>query len=137
MADGKSTEQPVCTAEIDRRRFLSRSSVAMTAGVVASYGTLTVMAGRFFYPAASTPKLWMFVAKPDAMRAGNSMEFETPAGAKVVIARRKEQGTVDDFIALSSTCPHLGCQVDWQPHQDRFFCPCHNGAFSPEYGIES
>jgi len=132
MVDEKGAEQPTSNAEIDRRQFLSRSSVAMTSGVVASYGTLTVMAGRFFYPSASTSKLWMFVAKPDTMRAGDSMEFETPTGAKVVIARRKEQGTVEDFIALSSTCPHLGCQVDWQPHQDRFFCPCHNGAFASD-----
>ena len=132
MVDDESREPQTSNAEMDRRCFLSHSSVAMTAGVVASYGTLAVMAGRFFYPAASTAKLWMFVAKPDSMRAGDSMEFETPTGAKVVIARRKEQGTADDFIALSSTCPHLGCQVDWQPHQDRFFCPCHNGAFTPE-----
>lgn len=33
------------------------------------------------------------------------------------------------FAALSSTCPHLGCQVQWQPQHGRFLCPCHNGAF--------
>jgi len=31
--------------------------------------------------------------------------------------------------ALSSTCPHLGCQVRWEAQNDRFFCPCHNGVF--------
>ena len=40
-------------------------------------------------------------------------------------------GDVDDFIALSSTCPHLGCQVHWEAAHDRFFCPCHNGVFDP------
>jgi len=29
-------------------------------------------------------------------------------------------------------CPHLGCQVHWEPQNDRFFCPCHNGVFSPD-----
>jgi Rieske Fe-S protein len=23
----------------------------------------------------------------------------------------------------------LGCQVHWEEKNDRFFCPCHNGAF--------
>ena len=36
------------------------------------------------------------------------------------------------FAALSSVCPHLGCQVHWQPQNDRFFCPCHNGVFAPD-----
>ena len=47
------------------------------------------------------------------------------------ITRQGEAGSVDDFIALSSTCPHLGCQVHWEPKNNRFFCPCHNGALDP------
>ena len=39
--------------------------------------------------------------------------------------------TADAFIALSSTCPHLGCQVHWEPQNDRYLCPCHNGTFAP------
>ena len=38
-------------------------------------------------------------------------------------------GTAEDFIALSSTCPHLGCQVRWEGQNNRYFCPCHNGTF--------
>ena len=37
-----------------------------------------------------------------------------------------------DFVALSSTCPHLGCQVHWEAHRDQYVCPCHNGTFNPE-----
>ena len=127
-----SQQQRVPNAEANRRRFLSRTSAAMASGMVASYGTFAVMAGRFFYPASSSAKLWMFVTKLDTMRAGDSLQFKGPTGATIVIARREEQGTADDFIALSSTCPHLGCQVSWQAHRNRFFCPCHNGVFTPE-----
>lgn len=60
------------------------------------------------------------------------MTYEAPNGEKVAIARRGSQGDVSDFIALSSTCPHLGCQVHWESNNNRFFCPCHNGVFNPE-----
>ena len=50
-------------------------------------------------------------------------------GTKIVVARSGDATTSEDFLALSSVCPHLGCRVHWEGPQDRFFCPCHNGAF--------
>jgi Rieske Fe-S protein len=50
----------------------------------------------------------------------------------VIITRQGEGGEVSDFIALSSTCPHLGCRVHWESPNQRFFCPCHNGTFDPQ-----
>ncbi|WP_209122610.1 ubiquinol-cytochrome c reductase iron-sulfur subunit [Alkalihalobacillus sp. BA299] len=38
----------------------------------------------------------------------------------------------DEIIALSPTCTHLGCTVDWNTNPDyenQFFCPCHFGRF--------
>lgn len=31
--------------------------------------------------------------------------------------------------AFSTTCPHLGCSVDYDPTADAFRCPCHTSAF--------
>lgn len=31
--------------------------------------------------------------------------------------------------ALSATCTHLGCQVQWLAEEKRFRCPCHGGVF--------
>ncbi len=115
----------------NRRGFFRYSSVAMAGGLAASYGTFFVFAGRYLYPANDRPKAWMFVSRLADMKPGDSLEFEAPTGAKIVIARQGDQGTVEDFVALSSQCPHLGCQVEWQPQKDRFFCPCHNGVFDP------
>jgi len=39
-----------------------------------------------------------------------------------------EDGT---YQGLSRVCTHLGCIIKWQPDNDRFFCPCHAGVFSP------
>jgi len=44
----------------------------------------------------------------------------------------RDRKDVGDFLALSSTCPHLGCQVYWESNKSRFFCPCHNGAFDSQ-----
>ena len=115
----------------DRREFLV-TGTCVAGGLVASYGTLATMAGRFLYPTEDASVGWQFVLPVDEFRNGESLEYTSPSGAKVVIARQSDDDTADAFMALSSICPHLGCQVHWEPHNDRFFCPCHNGVFDPQ-----
>ena len=116
----------------DNRRAFLVTGTCMAGGLVAGYGTLAAMAGRFLYPTEDDSVGWQFVATVDELREGESLEYVSPAGAKVVIARQSPENAPDAFVALSSVCPHLGCQVHWEPHNDRFFCPCHNGAFDPQ-----
>jgi Rieske Fe-S protein len=104
----------------------------MAGGLAAGYGTFAHVAGRFLYPAAPRAKAWMFVADLGHFAAGTSMKYRTPDGARVLITRRAAGEDVSAFKALGSTCPHLGCQVHWEPQAQRFFCPCHNGAFDTE-----
>lgn len=104
----------------------------MAGGLAASYGTFGYMAGRFLYPAHERAKAWVFVRELARFSFGESVSFRAPNGERVAIARQGERGDVDDFVALSSTCPHLGCQVHWEGQNDRFFCPCHNGVFDRE-----
>ncbi len=35
-------------------------------------------------------------------------------------------------LALSRTCPHLGCRVTYNPVRNQFICPCHQSRFSLE-----
>lgn len=113
-----------------RRDFLtSASMVAMAGGLVASYGTLGVMAGQYLYPAEDHTNAWQFAGLVDEITREKSLVYQSPGGAKVVIARQGDGSTTDDFVALSNVCPHLGCSVHWESQNARFFCPCHNGAF--------
>lgn len=115
-----------------RRSFLARASGgAMAVGLAASYGTCAGLGARFLYPEGEGAGAWVFVTTLARLRPGASLTYATPAGATVAIARLGEAGDAADFVALSSVCPHLGCQVHWEAQHDRFFCPCHNGVFDP------
>jgi len=115
-----------------RRDFLSKGvGFFMAGGLLAGYGSLAGMAARFLYPARKRVKGWLYVAQVARMKKGDQVSYKAPDGADIAVARQASVGTVDDFIALSSTCPHLGCKVHWEGHNERFFCPCHNGAFNP------
>lgn len=34
------------------------------------------------------------------------------------------------FLALSRTCSHLGCSLNWDAEKGKFICPCHGSSFS-------
>ncbi len=61
----------------------------------------------------------------DEMRNAWSVSDSVPLGAAWV--RKNQNGDVE---ALSSTCPHLGCAVDFDNNENVFKCPCHRSAFS-------
>jgi len=107
------------------------SKLAMFVGLGAAYGTLAAMMARFLYPARPSPRGWMFVANVSEFDVGTSRVYRTPSGETVNITKQRGGGAAADFVALSSVCPHLGCQVHWEAQNSRYFCPCHNGAFDP------
>ena len=126
--DSRDKEDP----QGERRGFLARTSnLAMSAGLVGGYGALAYIAGRFLYPARPRRMEWIYVAETARVRSDEALLYRAPNGETVNITRLGSSGSADDFIALSSTCPHLGCQVQWEAQNDRFFCPCHNGVFDP------
>ena len=96
-----------------------------------SLGGFVSVIARFLWPSRGPAVGWMYVAPVKKIKSGDSFVYKAPNGAFVNIARQGDGETVDDFIALSSVCPHLGCQVHWESAKNRFFCPCHNGVFDP------
>ena len=108
----------------DRRSALKWvPTLALGGALAAAYGTFAAFIGRFLFPARPADKGWLFVRELRGLGEAESLLYRLPNGSPVNIARRGPQ----QFIALSSTCPHLGCQVHWEPQNERFFCPCHNG----------
>lgn len=129
MTSSTDRNQPFL-ADPARRSFLGRwASALMAFGLAAGYGMFATLIGWFLFPTRPSGKSWQFVVDLPGVKAGQSLTYVSPAGQRVVITRIGESGAAEDFVALSSVCPHLGCQVHWELQNNRFFCPCHNGAF--------
>ena len=101
----------------------------MTASLLGGCGAFALISGRYLYPAAPSERGWQFVVEERGMEVGDVIAVRLPGGNTVNIARHRNVGDADDFIALSSTCPHLVCKVSWRAGERCFFCPCHNGYF--------
>ena len=122
-------EQPSST---DRRSVLGALTVLTFVIVGAAYGVFASILGRFLLPREERETRWLYVTRAKTLAVGDTTKFKTPTGHTVNITRMGNTGSVNDFLALSSVCPHLGCQVHWEAVNERFFCPCHNGAFAAD-----
>jgi nitrite reductase/ring-hydroxylating ferredoxin subunit len=115
---------------VSRRGVLRLSARAlMSAGLLGGYGFFAWIGSRFMVPTRVGRPHRLFVGGLNEIAVGATVVHETPDGRPVNITRRGNAGNRDDFVALSSTCPHLGCQVHWEESNNRYFCPCHNGTF--------
>ncbi len=110
---------------MERRSLISW--LFMLCGLAVSYGAGVFYALRFLYPSRNAVVRQLYVAAADSIRPGQSLSYTLPSGAKVAVTR-----TVKGLVALSNTCPHLGCKVHWEGEKNRFLCPCHDGVFDPE-----
>jgi glycine/D-amino acid oxidase-like deaminating enzyme/nitrite reductase/ring-hydroxylating ferredoxin subunit len=51
------------------------------------------------------------------------------ANGEKVAGHRRDDGTL---VAVSPTCTHLGCQVNWNRAERSWDCPCHGSRFAPD-----
>lgn len=62
-------------------------------------------------------------------------EFDTllPGQGSVIRWNGKKRGAYRDkdgaVYLVSARCPHLGCQLEWNPNEKTWDCPCHGSRF--------
>jgi Rieske Fe-S protein len=109
---------------VSRREFFKFLTLA-SGGLVA--GSAVLAAWPALRPKADLAFPRTLVAKVGDVPAGGSAEFNYPGQNDLCILLHRRDG---GFDAYSRRCTHLSCPVQFQPDEQRLFCPCHNGAFS-------
>ena len=114
-----------------RRVFLW---TAMIGALTAAYGFITAVAVSFTFPRrASAPAQRIFIGFTHELGIGESKSVPLPSGDQLIVSNtgsiNADSGSA--IIGFSNQCPHLGCKVQWEPQEQRFFCPCHQGVFDP------
>lgn len=114
---------------IGRRTFLHRLGklAAVTAPLAfTSSGCATGLAS--YRAGISQGKIILLPSQyPELGEIGGGIELDIPSFSdRIVVVRTGENA----YVALSSTCTHLGCTVRKEP--SFFRCPCHGSTYTIE-----
>lgn len=124
----------------DRRSFLATALGAVMTGAGA---LLAIPLARFaLYPifAKTAETQWSDVGPADSFASLSDPVqkiitvsqvdgWRASLSQKPVYVTKSSQGQLE---VLSAVCPHLGCEVPWNPEKKEFFCPCHGSVFAPD-----
>ncbi len=111
---------------ISRRRFIA---FAWIGAAVIVLGELVAGTLAFLWPNRRGPKTEMVFI------AGKATDFKVDE----LVPFRKEKAfvlrTEGGFLAISATCTHLRCIVNWNEVLKRFECPCHGAKFGQDGAV--
>jgi len=104
-------------------------------------GGLTALLGAFALrpPAAAAAGRWVRAGTTDDLKP------DEPVARMLAVSRvdgwYRERARQTVFLvwdgdknirAMSATCTHLGCQVQWDAKSKKFRCPCHGGVYAAD-----
>jgi menaquinol-cytochrome c reductase iron-sulfur subunit len=133
---------------VSRRRFMS--GVAQGAGGIAAAAFTLPALGFALGPIFQRePFDWQIIGKPADF---TELVYETKvltivegigeAGKSLAYIRKRDPAidteplfskngyVLNNYVALSSRCMHLGCPVRYVEAAERFICPCHGGVYN-------
>lgn len=118
------TPQDQYVARRDFMKFMVLTSLAF------SVGQFWIVAQNWLRNRRGLPGLKRIASLGD-VPVGGAVTFVYPDETDRCILIRPEASMV---MAFSQQCTHLSCAVVPQPEQNRFYCPCHEGAFDLRSG---
>lgn len=123
---------------MDRRRFLTRVTVALSGGIAALVGVPIL--GYLLAPLVERPAVeYVDVGAADSFHVGETRlaKFRDPSplpwagqlAESALWVRRRAASGEEAFQIFSVHCTHLGCPVNWRAEAGIFLCPCHGGVY--------
>jgi Rieske Fe-S protein len=109
------------------RRELLRFAVYTSGALCAGTACIAVLARL----RRAAPMERVAIAREDELREGEARYFAYPEGEQAVLVKLRG----GELVAYSQRCTHLSCAVVYQEGEQRFFCPCHDGAFELHGGV--
>jgi cytochrome b6-f complex iron-sulfur subunit len=123
VADAKSVADPKSQPEPARRRLIE---ILLGGGLLASFASFVYPVLRYLVP----PPVAELGA--DQVIAGKIGELK-PNSAKIFRFGSRPglliRNTDGSYRALSATCTHLGCIVQYRGDLLEIWCACHNGLY--------
>ena len=134
------------TIGVNRRQFLNRSAVTLTAFGAATFGAASMVA--YLWPTGSSgfgSKINMgkvadlesaidggggFLYKPEARAWLVRFPGAALQKARSVYGPPELAGMEEGLLALYQKCPHLGCRVPECGTSQWFECPCHGSQYN-------
>jgi len=127
-----------------RRKFMEAGVFTITGCIAAVSGVALTRfgVGPSFAPIKSK---WIETDLDPASLTGDGfaqviLEFDMKDGwviaptKALAFVRREKDGSL---VAISATCTHLGCVVNWDESRKAFVCPCHSGIYDLEGAVVS
>lgn len=139
MSEPESSK-PSPDAPIERREFLKAAACTVLGGccvaapIVAGVAVITAplrqkgppvevkLATLDALPIGGAPKLFQIITD----RRDAWTQFPKQAIGSVFLLRKSET----EIVAFHSSCPHLGCAVEFRDDTSVFYCPCHDSSFA-------
>ena len=120
---------------MDRRRFLSRVTLALSGAIAGLVGVPIV--GYLIAPLFEREQdVYVPVGDVSRFQAGTTtlVQFDDPsplawAGQTAKTALWVRSISAESFQVFNVNCTHLGCPVDWRTEAKLFLCPCHGGVY--------
>lgn len=133
---------------VTRRRFMSAVTHSAGGIAAAAFGlpALGFAIGPIF---KRQPFYWQIIGRPDDFTETAYVTKEITivpgignVGESIAYVRKRDPAidkeplfshngyVLNDYIALSSRCMHLGCPVRYVAAAERFICPCHGGIYN-------
>jgi len=120
---------------MDRRRFLSRVTLALSGAIAGLVGVPIV--GYLIAPLFEREQdVYVPVGDVSRFQVGTTtlVQFDDPsplawAGQTAKTALWVRSISAESFQVFNVNCTHLGCPVDWRTDAKLFLCPCHGGVY--------